>query len=298
MSGYYCIEKARINVLKLPKGYERNRICIGIPVIDDEHLRVGLNEVGDAVLPSAEFGPACKNNAYGYTYVDKTKEKEYRYVSTAWVRPYGNEDAFPVAVDIHRPCYPRVEVAPTEIELTLASDARNNRYVAVCMTDEVREKYLREAVNILLEIYGHCRIYRDEFEAFTAAPRQRCNWKMLPPGETPAEHLKLQPEQQGRSPDTFDINRLEFVEGYTPEKIVEGINGFDGYYAYLFHGHCVLESAIYGNATYILPKENWEVLSQKTKRELIENQLVEEKIIHNQNWYDNFSQAMHLLENL
>lgn len=47
---------------------------------------------------------------------------------------------------------------------------------------------------------------------------------------------------------------------------------------HIFSNHCVLESAIYGNATYIIPKENWEVLSQKTKQELINERLVIEKL--------------------
>lgn len=44
--------------------------------------------------------------------------------------------------------------------------------------------------------------------------------------------------------------------------------------------HCVLESALYGNATYIIPKENWEVLSQKMKKELLDEKIVIEKVIH------------------
>ncbi|WP_368489223.1 hypothetical protein [Clostridium sp. BJN0013] len=45
-----------------------------------------------------------------------------------------------------------------------------------------------------------------------------------------------------------------------------------------------MELAIYGNATYIIPKENWEVLSQKTKQELIDSRVVVDKIIHIEKW--------------
>ena len=289
----YCIRRARISALKLPKGYDRNKIKIGLPVTDEEHTRIGLKEVGDVVLPSADYGPICAKNANGYCYVDHTKPKEYRYVSTIWTRPYGNEEAYSVPIDIHRACYPKVEVPPMEIELTLASDAQNNLYVAVILTEEVREKYLKEAVGILLEIYGFCWIYSDELEAYTATPRHRCHWQILPPEERPSRRCMQQFELIGKSFNSFDIARLEFVEEYSSEKIVEGINGFSGYYAYVFKEHCVLECAIYGNATYIIPKENWEILSQKTKHELMD----EEKIIHNQNWHENFSRAMQKFEN-
>ncbi len=292
----YCIRQARVKALKLPKGYERDKICIGIPVTDDEHLRVGLKDVGDVVLPSAEFGPVCAKNANGYVYTDKTQEKEYRYVTTICTRPYGNEDASPAPIDIYRMCYPQVEVPPTEIELVLAADAEGNQYVSAILTETVREESLGEAVNLFLEIYGFCYIYSDMLEAFIPMPRQRCNWKMLPPGEMPSEHLKQSLERQGKQTDTFETDRLEFVEGYTPEKAVEGINGFSGYYAYLFSGHCVLESAIYGNATYIIPRENWEVMSRKTKRELMDDRWVERKIIHNQYWHECFSGVMQELE--
>ena len=55
------------------------------------------------------------------------------------------------------------------------------------------------------------------------------------------------------------------MEMYNATTMVEGVNGFKGYYAYLYDNYCVLESAFYGNATYIIPKDNWEELSQKTK---------------------------------
>ena len=51
-------------------------------------------------MPSAKFGVQSKRNAYGYSYVDKTKPKVRRYVSTNWIQPFGNDNASPVAVDI------------------------------------------------------------------------------------------------------------------------------------------------------------------------------------------------------
>ncbi len=293
--GSFCIRKTRIGALRLPKGYDAGTVNIGVPVTAGEHLRVGLKECGDAVLPSAAFGPACTRNAYGASYADKTQEKEYRYVSTVWTRPYGNEEAYPAAIDVYRTCYPKVEVPPAEIELVLAADPQGSLYVMAVLTAEVRNKHLHEAVNLFLEIYGYCYIFNGDLEG-VGHVRQRCHWKMLPPGARPSEHLKEQLRSQGKNPDTFDADRLAFVEQYTAERIVEGVNGFNGYYAYVFKNYCVLECAVYGNATYIIPKENWEELSQKTKRELMEANCVKQKIIHTAAWYEIFSQAMRLLE--
>lgn len=70
-------------------------------------------------------------------------------------------------------------------------------------------------------------------------------------------------------------------------QFTHSINGFKGYYAYILGKCCVLESAVYGNATYVIPKDNWEILSQKTKKELLDEDKVLAKIEHTANWEEN-----------
>jgi hypothetical protein len=141
-----------------------------------------------------------------------------------------------------------------------------------------------------------CYIFDGEIQLDYSSKRQRCNWKMLPPGEMPSRHIKKQLGERGEKTDTYDIFRLEYMEKYNSEKIVEGINGFKGYYAFIFSKCCVLESAIYGNATYIIPKENWEILSQKTKKELFDENKVIGKIDHTAKWKQNVSDKFRMLE--
>lgn len=217
-------------------------------------------------------------------------------MSTNWVHPFGNTNASEVAVDIYRPCWPQVEVPPYGIELQLFKSKDGQLYVIVVLTDEIRANYLKEAVNILLEIYGVCYIFDGEIQLDYSSKRQRCNWKMLPPGEMPSRHIKKQLGERGEKIDTYDIFRLEYMEKYNSEKIVEGINGFKGYYAFIFSKCCVLESAIYGNATYIIPKENWEILSQKTKKELFDENKVIGKIDHTAKWKQNVNDKFKMLE--
>lgn len=78
----YCINGKRIVKLQIPHTYDINKIQLGIPVMDNEAEIVGLKEDGDIVLPSGTFGPQSRKNAYGYSYADKTKSKERRYVFT------------------------------------------------------------------------------------------------------------------------------------------------------------------------------------------------------------------------
>lgn len=285
----YCIKGKRIRSLCIPKAYDLNKIQIGIPVMDDEAEKIGLVEVGDIVLPSGMFGSQSRKNAYGYTYADKTKEKERRYITTNWVYPYGNTDASKVAADIYRECYPKIEVEPYGIEVQLFEDENNQQFVIINMTDEIRKQYMKEAINLLLEIYGICYIYNGVVGIEKAIKRRRCNWEILPPGEMPSKHVEKQSKAMNQSTDTYDIERLNYVETYNALEMIEGINGFRGYYAYLYKNYCVLESAFYGNATYIIPKDNWEELSQRTKRELIDEKKLVGKIDHTEKWKKNIA---------
>lgn len=280
----YCINKKRIRKINIPKEYDIKQIQLGIPVVGDEARRVGLNNVGDIVLPSWSLGTTCKKNACGYSYVDKTKPKERRYVSTGWGYPYGNTSASMHAFDIYKKCYPKIEVEAYGIELCLYENADNQQFVIVDMTDEIREKYMKEAINLMLEIYGKCYVYDGVIRIEKTIKRKRCNWEMLPPGETPSKHIEKQVESMNQNIKAYDIARLNFIEKYNATMVVEGINGFNGYYAYLYEKCCVLESAFYGNATYIIPKDNWEKLSQKTKKELIDEKQLIAKINHTEKW--------------
>lgn len=62
---HYRISKNSIRKLTLPKGYQIETIQIGIPAGEKETGMLNLQNVGDMVLPSAKFGPACEKNAHG-----------------------------------------------------------------------------------------------------------------------------------------------------------------------------------------------------------------------------------------
>lgn len=291
----YNIKKSRIVKFVLPKGYDLNTLQIGIPVLNGEAEMVGLNKIGDIVLPSSKFGIQSRKNAHGFSYPDKTKPKERRYVTTIWGHPYGNMNASSSPLDIYRPCYPKVEEAPYGIELQLYEGEDDKKYVIADLTTEIRNYFLKEVVNLFLEIYGECYIFDEKIKIDNLKKRERCNWELLPPGEKPSIHMTKQLRASGQTTDTYDVFRLDSIEKYSYEKVVEGINGFEGYYAYLFDKYCVLESAVYGNATYIIERENWEIMSQKTKKELLDNKCVIDKLIHTKEWRDSINKVFNNL---
>lgn len=293
----YRIQQKRIMSLVLPKGYEKDQILIGIPASNAELNKVGLKNVGDVILPSANFGPVSRRNANGSFFIDKKQPKKNRYVSTNWIKPFGNEYADSIAVDIYKDCYPKIFIPPLEIELVQVEDNKKS-YIIANLTPSLREKNLKDVVNLFLEIFGYCIVYNEKLEIENSILKKRhCNWVILPPGEKPSQHLIRQLQNRNEKTNTFEEFRLKFIEKYKYESVYDGINGFNGYYIYIFNHHCVLECAKYGNATYIIPKENWEQLSQKTKQQLTDDNNVISKLIHNAKWCDNFKQDMKTLEN-
>lgn len=290
-------EQTRIRQLTLPSCFDINKIQIGIPVDADEAMLIGLHNVGDSVLPAPNFGCVSKRNACGDECADKSQPKIRRYINTIWVQPFGNDYASPSPVDIYKKCYPKILISPTGIEFVLYENSEKKQFVLADLTEEIRKKHLVDVVNLFLEIYGRCYVFDEEIDVTPIKKRRRCNWELLPPGEKPSVHLAHQLKEQCLPYDTFDVNRLYVLDRYDFEFVAEGINGFAGYYAYVFKNHCVLESAKYGNATYIIPRENWEILSQKTKKELMDNDLVVEKIIHTSQWKRMIRKAIKKLEN-
>lgn len=290
MSQIY-FNKRRIRKLNLPESYSLEGIQIGVPVKKDEDKKVGLNSIGDVVLPSEDYGVQSRRNAYGYSYPDKTKPKERRYVSTNWIYPFGNTNASEIPVDIYRECFPKVEVPPYEIHLMLTENDDNERFVIVDLDARVRNEHLKDAVNLMLEIYGECYIFDGEIKIKRNIKKRKIGWEILPQGEMPSRHCERQFTKYRKKPNGFLFYRLEYIEKYDVIDAAEGLNGFKGYFAYVFNNCCVLESAVYGNATYIIPRENWEELSQKTKRLLFDEDKVIDKVVHNKKWKQNITQV-------
>ena len=260
----------------------KDNLIVGIHADDEDLNKIKLFNVGDSIVPSPTCGKYCDINANGYEYIDKDKPKENRYVCTIWTYPFGNIYANKVPIDQYRDCYPKVFVKPTEIEMQLVNNKDGDLFIVAVFNNYVNDDLRLLAINLFVEVFGRCSIFENNL--IVAEKRVRLNWEILPPGEKPSSHIIKILRDKKQDTDTFDVERLKKLEKYRAETIGEGINGFFGYYAFVFNNICILESAFYGNATYIIPKENWEILSQKTKQELFDNNLLLSKIIHNENW--------------
>lgn len=75
------------------------------------------------------------------------------------------------------------------------------------------------------------------------------------------------------------------ITAYDPEFVAVGTAGILGYVIFAFPDRdlYILESAHYGNATYVFGGD-WQTLSQMTKAEILNNALQQDRLIHLDGW--------------
>jgi hypothetical protein len=119
--------------------------------------------------------------------------------------------------------------------------------------------------------------------------KQRVSWTILPDGELPWPRLEaaLGPvlRSAGYRHREEDAARLKFLADLNPSFTAVGREGFNGYVLFGFEdkGIYVLESPLYGNATYVLDGD-WKTLSRKSKAELLRSHFHRDRIIHTKSW--------------
>lgn len=249
---------------------------------------------GDTVLPRA-VGRITSYNANGKRIVrrDKPMETAYRTVEWHWTEWHGRDKVEQSKfVDVPYKRYPRDDVPPPALEITLVTDANGNYSVISQEIDGWKsdEQLLVHAINLFLELFGECTLLDELRTVVLPAAIHRVNWKFLPKGEYPfsrvREELKPVLNRVKRGNRAFVDKRLERLNSFDPAFTVVGLSGFSGYIlvAYPDRDLYVLESLLYGNATYVLDKD-WESVSKLTKAEVLNSMLHKDRIIHHSNWF-------------
>lgn len=294
------ISKKRIISLKFLEEFDLKDFKIGLQITNDELKRLGIKEFeeGLAIEPSPLFGINCNRNANGDSYPDKTKPKELRVVNTiewTWKDWAGKEysDFF----DITREVYQRIYTPASNIELLLIKNKNNEQFIIADFSMEKDKIFLKQTINMILEIFGFCEIFTKDLDLINTKNKiKRCNWELLPKGIRIRIASLAQKGSTGGKRKNFNQFRLDELNSYNPLDVFEGTGGFTGYHAYIFPNTCFLENAIYGNATYVVPKDNWEELSQMSKRDLLSTNKVIDKIDHKSEWTLKIKNLMNLLE--
>lgn len=251
-------------------------------------------EEGAKILPN-RVGRISLFNAEGKNRIrrDMPMKTAHRTVEWHWYERHGRDKVERSDFrDVPYKRYPREFIEPPAIELTLSTDTDGN---VILISDPIKgwqknEALLIHAINLFLELFGECIILDENRLTVLPSNIKRVNWKLLPKGERPFERLKqeLRPILASikRGKRSFVDKRLELLNRFNPEYAAIGIGGFSGYIlmAYPDKNLFVLESLLYGNATYVVSK-NWEEIASLTKAEILRDNLHEGRIIHQSNWF-------------
>ena len=302
------IEKRRVRNLanhlyQVPNGAE---FRVRVPLDGDKVellKRAGFEpspSAGDTILPAIR-GPVSRLNSEGRWIVHRDQPKESRYIRTvfwSWKDWGGNEHE--ESRDIYRDCYPRTHLPPPAIELTYVEHAGEAYLISPRLRNVVAsEDDNRHVVNLCLELARRCEVVRDDLEAFAPPATRNVNWKLLPPGRHPWPRVKEHVDTllTRLSPKTKAViyDRQQTIMNHGPDEQHVGVGGFSDYIAYVFasRGLVVLESVRRGNAIYAFGQD-WQVVSQLSKAEIIAGDLHVERIVHTQGWKDRLARLLNL----
>lgn len=302
------ISQKRITNLSCCKGINFDEAKIGIRITEKEYERFGLNsfEEGFVFEPSAQMGINSRKNTEGWSYPDRSKPKEARYICTLeWTRNQwiggGKTEEVTNFCDVHRKVYPRIIIPATNVELKLVKNSDNVEFIIARLSDEQikDEGVLKQTINMILETFGFCEIFDKNLELITSNTKiKRCNWVLL------SKDIKLEMiEKKRKDKETktttrkdFEQFRLDTLQNHNPVETYYGQHGLDGYYAFLFENTCFFECGHYGNATYIIKREKWNELSKLTKKQIVGNEDFVEKLTHNKEWENNIEALLNKLE--
>lgn len=276
-----------------------DKFQIGVKNLDrfKERLnKIGFQniEVGLTILPSP-IGKISLFNAEGTYLKNKSKPKEtaYREVEWHWKEWHGRDQTIERSKTVYVPYkrYPRIFISPPSLELKILKNQQGENILItpVFELNNENQKEIIHGVNLILEIFGECQIFSEDLDDILKTPTKRLNWKILPEGKMPWQKLKQELknvlEIAGKRKRLVIGNRIETINKYNPEFVAVGTAGFTGYIILGFpkRNLYVLESAFYGNATYIFEKE-WEKLSQMTKAEILNESLQKDRLVHQKGW--------------
>lgn len=259
--------------------------------------KVGFAEVpasGDSILPIAS-GPATGFNAHGKEIVrrDLPMETRSRMINTSWQDWHGQTHYGIQTRDYE--AYPRELMPPPEEFLT---GMRKDGHIVAASRIVSRDEDETDIVNILnvfLECFPSFEIVRPDLTEPTEI--RKLNWKILPQGQYPFERARqaLEDYLQRLSEDdrATATERIRAITRHSPDFVAVGVGGFSDYVVFGFRGRrrYVLESPNTGNATYIF-RDEWEAISRLSKREILQGNLQEARLIHNARWYRAVSEAI------
>jgi hypothetical protein len=304
------IQQQRVLNIERHLGFVRPGAVLSLGISNPNRFLRRLKEIGfseklepgEAVLP-AKVGSITRFNAEGAFIIhrDRPKETCYRMVWWKHVEFRGRDDTEEVWdwVDVPYQRYPRTRIEPPSVEMRVECNSNQQLMVVgpnLAFFPENHER-IRLIINLFLEIFGECQIFDQEMGDVQQVPIKRLNWHILPTGEYPWERLEplVKPMIDHARVGNRQLisDRFKTINDHQPEFYAVGRGGFSGYIVFGFSSlHIyVLESIYSNNATYVLG-EDWEILSQLSKAEILNDQLHKNRLIHRVGWHKRVAELL------
>ncbi|NLO84905.1 MAG: hypothetical protein GX096_05700 [Clostridiales bacterium] len=276
------------------------KLYIAVPLSQEDNEMLSLygfdlsTYEGDKRIP-IPLRKASKVNANGYWIVHKGRPKEPRIFERAYhiVDWHGNHHSGTCFQT--RMCYQRTLACPKEITFHIENDVFYSPKYTNC--DEDMED-IRLAMNITLEMFGHCETWTEEKAPVNPPINQmEVPWEILRAGSKEKEiwkdYVSATTKSLSKSNQTIIKDRHEHLWARNPDFCVLGAQNFFGYVVYGFRDRniYVFECNSPDNATYVF-KGHWEQASRLTKTEILSNKLQEARIFHTQNWKERINKAI------
>lgn len=258
---------------------------------------------GECLLPAGEYGIACRRNADGEEVIHRDEPMETHYCQREWTwrefrGRYEYEEKSKI-VEVPYSRHPRSWKSPFGVELNVSSVANGSFAITAgpFCPSAVNQELLLNTIHMFIELFGECRLVKDDLSEVIKAPVRRLNWEVFPPGKYPWSRVEPSVERVIRNSlagnQAVLRERVKAITAYEPDFIAIGRNGFSRYVVYGWDTHqlYVLESTEVNNATYVL-KKNWAAVSAMTKAEVLDFRMHRARLIHRKSWWNDLADLM------
>lgn len=276
---------------------ENKKFYLGVKLNEKarEIIKQKLNSTslveGELVFPNPFNGIMSERNAIGEFVPQKDKPKETAYRPQTWeIKDWGGYTHSGTSYVSYKR-YPRVFVEPKEFQYVVTSDQEGNQFFILTQEFENSEndnENILFGANLTLEIFSEVGTFIvDSNENFIDTNTlETVNWEIIPKGERIWESFSTKTtERLSKSEQILIQERFDYINSFKPNSIRQGVGGYTGYLIFEFEDKnlFIFDSILYGDAMYIF-KDDWVTVSKLTKKQIVQNNLAEERIIHNKLW--------------
>ena len=269
-----------------------DKFYVAAPLSDEELQKLrpyGIAPGKPARIPIARRS-ATKYNADGKWILLKDLPKVVRtFAHTYHLKDWQGGDIYGTYYQ-SRMCYQRKLIPPTELAFVIED---GTLYSPLLENSEDDMQRIKVAMNVVLEMLGHCEIWTAErVPALPPVKQAEVPWEILRAGTRDRVELKryLQKtmERKATAQQIEIYKRHDSIMNRQPEFVVLGKQNFFGYVVYGFPALnlFIFECNEINNATYAF-RGDWMTASRLTKSEVLAGGLQEARIFHTEQWPEN-----------